>query len=219
MEAQVNAALRALRALAASHGAESLAWADISPALVQFSEISPAHPIGWLARPDGSYTTTSDGGPAPDNLTARPYFRELLAGRDVEGAAIISAVSGQRAVVIATPIRRRGVVIGALGAEFSGRAIMEAFNTYYRLPADLVIIVLNDDGLIVLHSEQDRIFQIPDLSEQSLANAVRRLLSEENGQVTYTARGVPRTAVFNRSRRLGWRFMLARTGSSAPAGR
>lgn len=211
IEGHMASMARTLRAIAASKSADSVTWADAAPALRQVTEVSPTTPVAWLATPDGAYSTTFDDGPAADSLKDRSYFRQLMAQREVSGHVMVSTVSGQRVSVGGAPVVRAGRVIGAVGVETSCRRIMEVVDAYYRLPQDLVFLVINDAALIVLHSEHDRIFQTPDLSEPSMAAAVRRIIAEPSGTLSYTARGMRRLAAFNRSDILGWHFMVART--------
>jgi C4-dicarboxylate-specific signal transduction histidine kinase len=211
IEGHMAAMLRSLAVLAAA--GEAPAWASVSPALKSIGQMSPTKPTGWLAAPDGSYQSTFDNAKAPDNLTARPFFDDLLAGRSVTGEAIVSKVSGQRAVVIAQPILRNGKVQGAVGVEISARAIMDVFHDYFDLPDGLSFVVINDAGLIVLHSERGRIFQNPDLAEPSMAAAIKRIVLERSGVVRYQARGIRRVGVFNKSDALGWHFMLVKTSA------
>jgi hypothetical protein len=211
IEGHMAAMLRSLAVIAATGDAPT--WTSASPALKSIAQLSPTRPVGWLATPDGSYVTTFDSGPAPDKLTSRPFFTDLLAGRSVAGEPIVSKVSGQRAIVIAQPILRDGRVLGAVGVEVSARAIMDVFRDYYELPDGLSFVIINDAGLIVLHSERGRIFQTPDLDEPGLAAAIKRVLLERSGVVRYQARGKRRVGVFNKSDPLGWHFLLVKTSA------
>jgi hypothetical protein len=210
IEGHMAAMLRTLRVIAASKSADGATWKDVAPSLRQIVDLSPTSPVGWLATPDGAYSTTFDNAPALDNLKGRTYFAQAMGGKDVEGDPLISTVSGQRVIVVAAPVIRAGQVIGAVGVEVAARRVMEVVDSYYKLPPELYFIVLDDAGLIVLHTEHDRIFQTPDMAEPSMAAAVKRIIAEPHGTVAYRARGQARVAAFNRSDALGWHFMVVR---------
>jgi hypothetical protein len=209
IEGHMAAMVRSLTVIATRE--EAPTWASVAAALRAIYDSAPTRPTGWLAKPDGSYITTFDGTAAPDNLTPRPFFADLMAGRSVVGEPILSKVSGQRVIVTAQPILRSGRVVGAVGVEISARAVMDVVDNYYQLPPGLAFLAMNDAGLIVLHSERGRIFQTPDLAEPSMMAAIKRVTTERSGVVRYQARGTRRLGVFNKSDQLGWRFMLVKT--------
>lgn len=210
IETLMGAMLRSLDVLAAD-ASLALNWASFAPGLRAVAKLTPSQPVAWLALPNGGYTTTFDGAQAPDNLTAQPFFTDLMQGRSVAGEALISRVSGQRVVMAAQPILRNGRVVGAVGVELSARAVMDAFYRFYELPREFGLMALNDAALIVLHTERNRIFQSPNMTEPSIAAAVHRVIAERSGQVSYREGPIRRVAVFNKSDALGLHFVLYQT--------
>lgn len=217
IEYQVSDIMRSLRQMAAAASdADGGDWRAINPALKAFCQSSATNPTGLVSDLQGRYVTTFDDKVAPDSLGERAYFVDLVQGRDVVGEALVSKVSGLRCVLFATPIKRDGKVVGALGLEVPARKVMDVLDTFYRLPPGLVLMIINDAGLIIVHTERGRIFQTPDVGEPSMRATVKRVLTEPSGAITYRARATNRTAVFNKSDHLGWHFIVAKTTEVAP---
>jgi C4-dicarboxylate-specific signal transduction histidine kinase len=211
IEYQIADIMRSLHQMAAAGDADTGDWKSIAPTLETFCQQTMTRPTGWLSDTQGRYVTTFDDKAAPDSLRERPYFTDLLQGRDVVGEALVSTVSGLRCVLFATPIVRSGRVVGAIGLEIPARAVMDVIDAYYKLPDGLVLMILNDSGLIIVHSERSRIFRTPDVAEPSMRATMKRILTEASGAVSYRARGTGRLAVFSKSDHLGWHFVLAKT--------
>jgi methyl-accepting chemotaxis protein len=209
VEQHLDGVLRTLKTLAATSDAMSGDWPRIHPPLDVFAANLPTAAAVWFARPDGGYLT-AESGRAAGGLSDRDYFPGLMAGADVMGALVISKSTGHRSVVVATPVRRHGKVIGALGASVRVRQVSELIETGARLTKDIVFYALDPKGRTVIHRNPDLMFQYPsDLGDQTLKAAVATMLSREDGQVDYDYAGSHRVAVFQRSPATGWTFVLA----------
>lgn len=200
--------LSALKALATTQEAMSANWPQLEPPLTQLARRLSASAAVWFARPDGSYYTVASG-LTDQSLSGREYFPELIHGKDVIGSLVISKSTGERSVIVATPVASGGRIIGALGVSLSATKLAALVDDGIKPPADLVFYALDSRGRTALHRQTDLIFQFPsDIGDQSLKSAVRQMLSEPEGVVHYTFRGTHRTAVFRRSARTGWVFAL-----------
>lgn len=200
--------LTALKALAATQEAVAGDWQRLRPPLSQLARGLSTSAAVWFARPDGSYYTVASG-LTGQSLSGRHYFPGLIRGKDVIGSLVISKSTGERSVIVATPIVSEGRITGALGVSLSATKLSARVRDGIKPPANFVFYALDSQGRTAVHEQSDLIFQFPsDLGDQSLKSAVKRMLSAPEGVVHYTFRNTRRTAVFRRSARTGWVFAL-----------
>jgi hypothetical protein len=162
----------------------------------------------WFAQPDGSYATTEIG-PTDKNLQDRPYFPKVLAGQDIVGNLVISKSTGEKAIIIATPVARQGQVIGVIGVSLSARSISQMVIDRVGMPDSLTFYALDSRGQTAIHKDPKEMFQYPsDMGAPSLKSAIQIILLQPNGMVAYRYSGVDRKAIFDTSELTGWHFVL-----------
>ena len=167
----------------------------------------PANAI-WFVRPDGFYYTVESGFTGLD-LSDRPYFPDLMAGRSVLGTLVISRSTGRRSVIVAEPVRVADQVIGAVGVSYSVDQLSLEIDETLRLPGGAVFYALDPDGQTALHRDAALMFEYPsDMGSDTLRSAVARMLSETSGTVEYVFRDTRKIVLFERSLVLGWVFAV-----------
>lgn len=200
--------LTALKGAAKSVEAASGKWDDVKPMIVELASDIVAEAAVWYALPDGSYDT-ADEGPTENNLKDRDYFPDLLAGKDVLGPLVISKSTGHRSVIVATPVMVDGKMQAALGVSVRARLLSDYVMTRTNMPPELIFYALDGTGKTVLHRDPDKMFQYPsDMGDPSLDDAVKLIMSQESGAVTYSLLGKQRTGLFTKSNLTGWHFVL-----------
>lgn len=211
VEEHLRGVLNGLKALAATEEAMSGDWEHLKGPLARYAESVKGTAAVWFAEPDGSYFTVEKGRTGK-SLRDRAYFAGLMHGRDVEGSLIVSKSTGARAVIVATPVMKDGHVTGALGASLSAVKLARRVNEQIAFPDDVVFYALDDRGRTALHKDSSLIFEFPsDIGDESLKEAVHRMLSEPQGSVHYTFRGERRSVIFRKSGSTGWVFALGTT--------
>lgn len=216
VEQELAGELLGLKVLAATEEARSGRWARIKGPLTAFAEGEPDAAAVVFSRPDGSYFSVEKG-LTGESLRDRDYFRGLMAGHDVEGALVVSKSTGKRSVIVATPIRANGKVIGALGVSTSVEKLAAQVNKQLDLPRDMALYALDAKGRAALHRDAALMFEFPsELGSDTLTEAVHEMLSKPNGVVSYTFRGVRKTVIFQRSQATGWVFALGAATGPAP---
>jgi len=115
VEEHLEGILRTEKVVAATSEARSAKWGELRPLLDRFSQYLPTDATVWFMMPDGSYYSTAKGGLADQNLRDRVYFPRLIAGREVLGELVISRSTGQRSIIVATPVVADGKVVAAIG--------------------------------------------------------------------------------------------------------
>lgn len=197
-----------LRILAASENAKSGDWNRIKGPLAILAKNTPMSAAVWFAQTDGSYFTVA-GGLTNQNIRSRGYFPALLAGKEVEGALVISKSTGKRSTIVAVPVHADGRVIGALGVSIAMEKIAALVDAKIGFPKQVMFYALDDRGEIALHRESALLFEFArKLGSPSLTNAVDEMLTKPKGIVHYEFQGAKRTAIYKRSEVTGWVFAL-----------
>jgi hypothetical protein len=208
-ESQLSARVGTLAALALTDEAKSADWKRIGPLLEGLSWVQDSSAVAWLMLPDGSYYATGKG-LASGNLKDRPYFTEVLAGRTSVGTLVISKSTGRDVVVVVVPVRNaEGSIVGALGASVYLDTMSEWLARALMLPPSLVFYALDPQGNTALHVKTVHVFE--DAANQgspTLVQAVKTMLEQDHGTVTYDFEGSTRQVMFQASPLTGWKFAL-----------
>ncbi len=211
VEARLDGVLAATRTLAVTEEVRSGQWARMSELLVVLASTVEGQTAVWFALPDGSYFTV-DKGATGETLRERAYFPALLAGRDVVGALVVSKSTGQRALIVASPVLVDGKVVGAVGVSMDAAKLAASLDQAIRFPADVIFYALDEQGQTALHRAGELIFVFPsDVGSSTLSDAVKTMLSRREGVVNYRYAGSEKTALFQRSELTGWVFVLGRS--------
>jgi hypothetical protein len=204
-----------LEILAATTEARSGRWEDMKGLVAGYQE-SDGGLVAWYARPDGTYWT-GDKGRMSVTLSDRDYFPDLMAGRDILGALVISKSTGQRSAVIAVPLKRGGKVVGAIGASVFLERLSNEVASALSLGRDAAFFALAPNGLTTLHRKVDRHFLDPrDLGSDSLKAAANEMLSKTSGTVAYEFDQTRKKALYRTSPLTQWRFVLTLDAAPPP---
>lgn len=214
VDARLEGVRNAARAVAATEEARSGDWARVQgPLAAMASGIGEAAAV-WFALPDGRYWTVGHG-LVDSSLKDRAYFPELLGGREVVGALVVSKSTGARALIVASPVMVDGKMAGAIGVSLDAAKVAADLDAAIRFPPEVVFYALDAQGETALHRAGELIFAFPSAQgSPTLSQAVKTMLSTEEGVVTYEYGGSTRTAVFSRSPLTGWVFVLGVAGAA-----
>ena len=211
VEARLEGVLAATRTLAATEEVRSGQWARMSGPLAVLASNVKEQAAVWFAQPDGSYFTV-DKGTTGETLRERAYFPALLAGRDVVGALVVSKSTGKRSLIVASPVLVDGKMAGAVGVSLDAAQLAASLDRAIRLPADVVVYALDEQGQTALHRAGELIFVFPsDVGSSTLSDAVTTMLARPEGVVRYRYAGSEKTALFQRSQLTGWVFVLGKS--------
>ncbi len=211
VEEHIEGIVRTLRVVADTKEVKSANWEDMKPLVVRVGDDLPTDATTWFAIPDGSYYASQTAEMTDRNLKDRPYFPNLMAGKEVLGDLVISKSTGHRSVIVAVPVRSGDKTVGALGVSLRVRLLSELVDKDMRLPSNSYFYALERDTRIVLHRKADRMFQTPtDIGDEALGEEFKRELQRDRGSFEYTLEGKKIAAIFELSPTLGWYFFLAR---------
>ena len=212
VEEHLGGVLDTLKVLAATDDAMSGDWQRLKGPLGQLAKGVPTSAAVWFARPDGSYFTVEKG-LTDQSLKDRDYFPTLLAGNDVNNALVVSKSTGQRSVIVATPIMKDGKVIGAVGTSISVEKLSKAVDERTALPDGVIFYALDARGQAALHRASSLIFAFPsDMGSDTLKSSVEKMLADHGGVLHYAFNGKETTAVFAKSKATGWVFVIGVRG-------
>ncbi len=199
--------MNSLRVAAAGADVRSGDWQRMRSQLVQLQK-NPVAMVCLFIQPDGAYFNT-DRGLTGLNVRDRPYFPALMAGREVIGDLVVSRSTGKKGAILAVPVRADGKVIGAIGATVFLESLSGLLARQISLPDDMVFYALNDKGETALHSSTKWLLEEPaKLRSQTLAAAVREILTKWEGAVSYEFEGEGKIVAFSVSTFSGWHFAL-----------
>ena len=208
VEARLEGVRNAMRAVAATEEARSGAWEQARGPLAALASGAGEAAAVWYALPDGRYWTVA-GGLSDASLKDRAYFPDLLMGREVVGALVVSKSTGARALIVASPVVVQGKIAGAVGVSIDAAKLAADLDTAIRFPPSVVFYALDSTGETALHRAGDLIFAFPSAQgSPTLSRAVETMLSTQEGVVHYEYGGSQKTAVFTRGRLTGWVFVL-----------
>jgi hypothetical protein len=206
-EGHVEGVLRGLKLMAATEEAQSGEWGKMKVLLAAFGESGIKAAAVWFVKPDGSYYTVEKGLTGL-NLSDRPYFPGLMAGKEVTGDLVLSKSTGRRTAIVAVPVRKNGRIIGALGASLSVAEISGMIDEKMGLPENVIFYAIDQEGRTSLHRVSALLFAYPsDMGSRSLAQTVKEMLTKPEGAVTYDFYG-ERTIVFRKFPLTGWVYAV-----------
>lgn len=209
---RIRSVQQSVEILASTSEARSGDWGNMKDLLAGY-QASDEGLIVWFVRPDGTYYTV-DKGLMDVTLSDRSYFPDLMAGRHVAGALVVSKATGQRSAVVAVPVKEGEVVVGAIGASVFLDKLSEQIDSVLALGSGTSYFALSPDGLTTLHKQVDRHFLDPrELGSESLKVAVEEMLSGTSGEVTYQFDNSTKKAVYRTSPLTRWRFAIATNGA------
>lgn len=208
-----------LRLISESAVARSADWQRIREPLkaVEKSNVSA---VLWFALPDGSYWTLEQGR-VTENLASRPYFPRVLAGQSVIGELVASRSTGKSVAIVAVPIIRPDKsVAGVLGASVHLDLLSALIRQEMSLDDSMIFYTFDAAPLLALGWDAGLIFVDPTKLGEAVGNAIKEMLSQEQGTVTYTFRERKRTVLYRKSSLSGWWHAFGvvhreRTGTSA----
>jgi hypothetical protein len=199
---------QSLEILASTTEVRSGKWGNMEDLLRSYQQ-SDEGLVVWYVRPDGTYYT-GDKGLIDKTLSDRSYFPDLISGKKITGALVISKSTGQRSAVIAVPVKKDGKVVGAVGTSLFLDKLSVQIDVALDLPPDVTFFALAPNGLTTLNRKTDLHFLDPrEVGSETLKKAANEMLSETAGKTTYKFDNVTKHALYRTSALTQWKFAIA----------
>ena len=190
--------------LASSADVRSADWERVRGPLASVAAHNvPA--LTWFARPDGSYASVQSG-KAAGNLSDRGYWPRLMAGQTIIGELVASRATGKSSAIVAVPVRDAdGAIVGALGSSVYLDSLSLLIKREIDLQPDQIFFSIDATPIGALQDDPQQIFLDPyALDEPELEQAVREMLTRDEGVVNYRFRGKRRTVLYRKSPVTNW---------------
>ena len=159
----------------------------------------------FISDKKGDYIITSG---SPGNVNDRDYFRKVMStGEMVVSDPLVSRATGKTVVVVASPLKKDGVVTGLLGGtvtidDISLRvASIKTGKTGYAY-------MVRGDGLVIAHPSKDQLMKLNTISDpgldQNLKDSMQRVTRGETGINRYVFEGVDKYVAYNPIAGVNW---------------
>lgn len=206
-DSRLKTVLRTYETLAITSDVISGDWERIRPLLAVLEE-KEADARLWYAMPDGSYYTVVDG-LTTGNLKSRSYFPVVLSGKESVGTVVVSLSTGRNTAIVAVPVKEGDMVNGVLGASIYLDTLTQDLRD--EVPEPFVFYAIDTEGKYALHSDKGQISRKIGMIESgsSYGQALKKIRSDESGDVVYEDGGISWQAHFRTSPLSGWRFVVA----------
>lgn len=210
VEDHLEGILRTEKVIATTTEARTGKWEKLQPLLDRFSQDLPTDATVWFMMSDGSYYSTVKKGLAGQSLRDRTYFPRLMAGREVLGELVISKSTGQRSIIVATPVFANGKVVAAIGVSVDAVKLSGLVDSSMTLPENAYFYALDAKTKVTLHRYQVRTFKtVSEIGNDSLGDAFKKVMHKDQGVFDYSLNGKKMASIFRKSTVLGWYFFIA----------
>ena len=136
------------------------------------------------------------------SLHERDYFRAAMAGQSMISRAVLSRDTGHPIIVIATPIRDAGRVIGALFAAIDLSGFADQFIAPIRVGERGFAFVTDQEGWLLAHPDKERILKV---NTRDYEIGRQMAIKENAGRlITYELDGEEKILVFSQDPVTGW---------------
>jgi methyl-accepting chemotaxis protein len=161
----------------------------------------------WFALPSGEYKTVEHDG-VEGNLKSRPYFTRVLTGKRVIGELVVSKSTGKNVAVVAVPVLKEKEVVGVLGCSVYLDKLSDQIKEEMALPPGVIFYSFDSKPLMALDWDTRLILRKPGDLGPEVDKAFQEMLKKDQGTVTYTFRGKPRTVQFVKSPVTQWWYAI-----------
>ena len=127
-------------------------------------------------------------------------FSSALQGRSALAPARLSQSSGAPVLVLATPVRQAGQVVGVLAGVLNLNHYTRAFVDSIKVQSGGYVYLYDARGLLLAHPKKQHILKL-NLNEFDWG---RTLVQQPSGRITYLFEGSERLSVFKASPKFGW---------------
>ena len=154
---------------------------------------------------DGKVRYVSDDSTA--DLSERVYIKEALQGNTNISDVLISKVTNQAVVMLATPIEENGKVVGALIARSDGTALTE-ITDQMGFGERGYAFILGKDGTIYAHQNREYVMEqkniFADEDTKGLADEIQRIGAGNSGIIDFEFLGARRLMGVEPMESTGW---------------
>jgi methyl-accepting chemotaxis protein len=158
---------------------------------------------------DGNYIGSSG---STGNISQGPYFQKVMKGETVVTNPIPLKGSGKLIISVSVPVKTNGKVTGMLSGQISLDDVIKQIAAI-KIGQTGYAYVVQEDGLIIMHPDQEKVMKDNVLHDQSSAQSARaaneRIARGETGSAIYDYQGVKKMASFAPIPGTSWSLSLS----------
>ncbi len=197
--------------LALNDGIQNMIWAVQQPMLKKYVKVTAFIDIAVVDM-DGN-ARYSDG--TESNLSDRDYIKKALAGETNISDVLISKVTHEPVIMVATPIKENDKVVGALIGRRDGNTLSELVkDTGYGREGYGYMI--NSKGVVIAHKDKQKVLTQfspieaakKDKSMNSSSDLFKKIIKEKNGVSAYTFNKTNLYAGYSQIKGTDWIFVI-----------
>ncbi len=151
-------------------------------------------------------------------LAEREYVKSALAGTVAVSDVLLSSVTGEPVIMVAVPIYQDDTVVGALVGSHDGNFLSETISDM-GYGEQGYCYMINRQGVIIAHPDKEKVVsQFSPIQEaetdqtmESTAEAIKRMIAEDEGVTEYTLNGKTLLAAFTRIEGTKWSIAIIGT--------
>ena len=151
----------------------------------------------FLSDNQGDYSTTLKNNAG--NISDRKYFKEVLKGNTVISDPLISKSTSKPIIVIATPIENNEQ-LSLLGATIKIKELSNYINRYTNTQEGIYSFIINKEGNIVAHPEQEKINNQYFYNYSSFFDYeydfISKITAKNKGDLNFTKKGKQKHAFY-----------------------
>jgi len=184
--------------------------AGAQPTLDRIQARSPFYENVFLADSNGKEFLDSVGGKSVGfDLAAVPEFRVNVdyarRGEVWVGEVMKSPATGRPVVLLTTPIRANGRLVGILGTPIELADFSDSFVRKQRIGQTGYLYMIDDGGTMLAHPDPSKILSL-NIAKTDFG---ARMMAAGSGFLDYDSDGVRQTADFRRSQKKQWTIVAA----------
>lgn len=108
------------------------------------------------------------------NITDRPFFQQAMAGKAGVSDPVISKVDGKMVVVVTSPIKKDGKIVGVLGGTVTIDDLIKRVMEI-KVGKSGYAVVHQSDGLVIIHRDKDLILKSNSLIDPNAPSSLKAL--------------------------------------------
>ncbi len=134
------------------------------------------------------------------NVSSRPYFNDVISGKQVISNVIQSKGTGQPIFVIATPVLINNKVGGFLGAAVSLKKFSDEVVTPVKIGKEGYAFIADSSGLMAAHPDENQLMKL-NIKDHDWG---KQMLQQQSGSLIYTLDGEEKRVEFKTEPATGW---------------
>jgi len=159
----------------------------------------------FIADSKGDYIITSG---TPANVKDRDYYKKVMStGEIVVSDPLVSRATGKTVIVVASPLKKDGVVTGLLGGTVTIDDISQRVDSIKAVKTGYAYMV-RSDGLVIAHPSKDLVMKLNPMTDTSidprLKEAIQKVTRGETGISRYVFEDVDKYVAYNPIQGVNW---------------